>query len=248
MLTKATVKLVQSLGDKRSRKEHGLFVAEGPKTVSELPASKIKVKTLFATESWTLVNPGMLTNTEIVLVSEKELKQLSHLVTPNEVVALCEIPDVMMNEQDIRAGFTLALDTIQDPGNLGTIIRIADWYGIRNILCSPGCADVYGPKVLNASMGSFLRVSVFEVDLVEFFSGNPDLPVFGALLEGQSLYRVEFPDAGVLLVGNEGSGVSESLRRFISLPVFIPRRGAAESLNAAVAAGVICDAWARGRT
>src|ERR1035437_9507025 len=142
MLTKATIKLIQSLKDKKSRQQQGLFLVEGTKTVEELLASKIIVKTLFATDQWLTNNKVALTNTAMqVKVNEKELKQLSNMVTPQQVIALAFIPDSDIKKTDISKTFSIALDEIQDPGNLGTIVRIADWYGIKNIICSPNCAD-----------------------------------------------------------------------------------------------------------
>jgi len=245
MLTKATAKLIQSLKDKRARQESGLFVVEGTKTVTELAGSKIKVKSLFATAGWLQDNQHLFTNkAEIVEVSEQQLHQLSFMQSPQQVLALAHIPHQSLPARDIASQFVLALDTIQDPGNLGTIIRIADWYGIRHILCSPGCADVYNPKVIQATMGSFMRVQLHYLSLAEFFAEHRPT-VLGAFMNGQNLHKAQLPASGILLIGNEGSGINAELQPYITAAITIPRIGEAESLNAGVATAIICDAWAR---
>lgn len=245
MLTKATAKLIQSLKDKKARQESGLFVVEGTKTVTELAGSKIEVKSLFATAGWIQDNQHLFTNkVEIVEVSEQQLHQISFMQSPQQVLALAHIQQHNLPTRDIASQFVLALDTIQDPGNLGTIIRIADWYGIRHILCSPGCADVYNPKVIQATMGSFMRVHLHYLSLAEFFAEHRPT-VLGALMNGQNLHKAQLPVSGVLLIGNEGSGISAELQSYITTAITIPRIGEAESLNAGVATAIICDAWAR---
>ncbi len=245
MLSKAKIKLVQSLRDKKHRQEQNLFVAEGAKIVPEVLASKIGVKSLFATQEWIDTNHQLVNNLEEYIVAGNEqLKQMSSLQTPPEVIAVCEIPKFDLPEK--FDSLTLVLDTIQDPGNLGTIIRIADWYGIKHIICSFGCADLFNPKVIQASMGSFTRVELIYIDeLATFLNWHKSVPVFGALLNGQSIYEAQIPTPAFLLIGNEGSGISHSLIPLVTNPVTIPKRGNAESLNAAVATAIICDAWAR---
>jgi TrmH family RNA methyltransferase len=245
MLTKATAKLIQSLKDKRARQESGLFVVEGTKTVTELPGSKIKVKSLFATRDWIEGNSNSFRGVkEIVEVSEQQLRQISFLQTPQQVLALAEIPETPFDANKIISQFVLALDTIQDPGNLGTIIRIADWYGIKHIICSPSCADAFSPKVIQATMGSFLRVDLHYRPLADFFVQYPSI-VMGALMNGKSLYETSLPASGVLLIGNEGAGISDELMKYVNTAVTIPRLGGAESLNAGIATAIICDSWAR---
>lgn len=219
---------------------------EGTKAVSELPGSKIQVKTLFATEAWLNAHAAVLKSfPETEAVTDKELKQLSALVTAPPVIALAEIPVYDISATDFSQTFTIVLDSIQDPGNLGTIIRIADWYGIGHIVCSPQCADVFNPKVIQSTMGSFTRVNVYYTSLETFFAKHTQLPVYGALMNGSSVYGTQLAAKGLLLIGNEGSGISAELMPYVTHPVSIPRRGGAESLNAAVATAVICDAWAR---
>ena len=248
MLTKVTIKLIQSLKDKKNRQLHGLFLVEGTKAVMELLASKIVVKTLFATGEWISLHKVLLKdNCELEIVNEKELKQLSNQVSPQPVIALAFIPNYDITKIDFSKGFSIALDEIQDPGNLGTIIRIADWYGIKNIICSKNCADVYNPKVIQSTMGSFLRVNVFYENLSAFFSAHNKIPVYGALMNGKNLHQTKINSDGILLIGNEGSGISDELLTFVTHPITIPKIGDAESLNASIATAIICDAWARGK-
>lgn len=244
MLTKATAKLIQSLKDKRHRQESGLFVMEGAKIVAELPASKITVKSLFATRNWLDANENLFSGVDKVEVTEQQLKQISFLQTPQQVLALAYIPKQEWNVNQLQSQFSIVLDTIQDPGNLGTIIRIADWYGIKHIVCSADSADVYNPKVIQATMGSFLRVNVVYTSLETLLREN-QLPVYGAVMNGDNLYRTSFPKEGLLIIGNEGSGIGEQLMPYISHPITIPKQGGAESLNAGIATAIICDAWAR---
>lgn len=247
MFTKAKAKLIQSLKDKKTRQQHELFVAEGTKIVSELLGSKIIVNTLFATKEWLVVNDTHIDGSiEVIEVNEAQLKQISFLQTPQDVLALCNIPLQTLDNTILNSTLTIALDTIQDPGNLGTIIRIADWYGIKQIVCSPNCADVYNPKVIQATMGSFMRVSVFYIPLEQFFQ-EINIPVIGAVMNGKNLYTHHLPKEAVLLIGNEGTGISESLLPMISLPITIPKVGMAESLNAGIATAIICDSYTRNR-
>lgn len=245
MLTKATAKLIGELKHKKHRQESGLFVIEGTKLVAELLASKITVKSLFATEEWIEENRDrILPHTELISLTENQLQHISFLQTPQQVLALGQIPKMPFNEKAVLDGFCIALDTLQDPGNLGTIIRIADWYGIKHILCSTTCADVYNPKVIQATMGSFLRVNVHYINLETFFAEYHPV-VMGAVMNGENIHESVLPDKGVLLIGNEGSGIGNNLMPFITNAITIPRLGGAESLNAGIATAIICDNWAR---
>jgi RNA methyltransferase, TrmH family len=242
MVSKAVIKLVQSLKHKKAREQHGLFVVEGTKTIVELLGSKITVKSLFATQSWWDEHRQIIAqNIEVNKVTITQLEQLSNFNTPPPVIALCEMPNYSINSTMLRC---IALDTIQDPGNLGTIIRIADWYGIEHIICSTACTDVHNPKTLQASMGSFLRVKTYYTDLKQFFE-TTTLPIMGALMQGSNLHTTHLPKQGILVIGNEGKGLQQELLPFITLPVTIPKFGEAESLNAAIATAIICDAWSR---
>lgn len=235
MLSKNEVKYIQSLYHKKQRQQEGLFIAEGPKLITELLASHFTIKTIYATQQW--VSNNTVTHPAIITITELELERISNLQTPNQIVAIVQ-QQIPTAAPDFSNGLTLALDGIQDPGNLGTIIRIADWFGITQIICSLDTVERYNPKVIQSTMGSFLRTKLWYQDLATTFS-LANVPVFGALLEGKSIYDVVKPTAGILVIGSEGNGISNAVLPLISHPVTIPRIGGAESLNAAVATGII---------
>ncbi|MFA5619218.1 MAG: RNA methyltransferase [Weeksellaceae bacterium] len=201
--------------------------------VKEVIKSQIKVHRIYTTES---VFDGFEEITD--LISEKELRKISQLVHPNTAIALCEIPE----EKPIRSdGFILALDDVRDPGNLGTIIRLADWFGTEQLICSKETVDLYNPKVIQATMGSFLRVSINYVDLKVFFD-NYSHPVLGAFMQGENIYHTDFPENSILLMGNEANGISQKLLPYITQKISIPKYGRnqqTESLNVAMATGII---------
>ncbi len=243
MLTKADIKFVKSLNEKKERYANKLFVAEGNKSVIEILNSKISVTRIFANENWLIINEKLVgKNIEITLVKPEELARLSNLQSTREVIALCKIPDY---EIDFAAfsGLTLALDTIQDPGNLGTIIRVADWFGIYNILCSKETVDCYNPKVIQSTMGSISRVRLFYGDL-SYWLKKMNQPILAANMEGISVHDYTFPENAILVIGNEGIGISKELKPFIHQNICIPRKGSAESLNAAIAASILMDRYA----
>jgi TrmH family RNA methyltransferase len=229
-------KYVNSLKQKKFRTKDNSFVVEGVKMIEELLQSDYEVKEIYATQSWIEINPLIDCNE----VSEKELSQISSLSTPNEVIAVVKQKEHQLI--DISSSLTIALDKIQDPGNLGTIIRTADWFCIQNIVCSENSVDVYNSKVMQATMGSFFRVNIVYDNLKEFFRNNGDLKVYGALLEGQSVYVKGLnPKGSVLLMGNESKGISEELIPFITDKISIPKIGGAESLNVSTATAIICS-------
>ncbi len=236
MISANQKKLVNSLSQKKFRTEYSSFVVEGGKMLEELLQSDFEVETIFATTSWVENN----SNVDSIEVSEKELKGISLLKTPNEVVAVVKQKKKQLI--DVSSQLTIALDTIQDPGNLGTIIRTADWFGIKNVLCSHDSVDLYNPKVIQATMGSFLRVNIVYADLCEFFSSNKNLTVYGAFLDGDNVYKKQLSSNGsVLLMGNESKGISEELKPFVTDKVSIPKLGEAESLNVAAATAILCS-------
>lgn len=234
MINKSEIKYIQSLCHKKQRQQEGLFIAEGPKLVEELLGSNYEVHKLYALGDFIANNKLPLSN--VVEVNETELERISGLQTPNKVLAIVKQREATI--PDVKNKLSIVLDGIQDPGNLGTIIRIADWFGIENILCSNDTAELYNPKVVQSTMGSFVRVNVWYGDLEGFLSGN-ELPVYGTLLEGKSVYGTSKPKEGLLVIGNEGRGIRENILPFVKHPVTIPRVGGAESLNAAVATGII---------
>ncbi len=219
---------------------------EGKKQVAELLTSDYETGCLVATQNWlddhrAAIKPG----TEVITVSPGELHKASLQQAPQEVLAVVRMPAKNFNPALLHNKFSIVLDGIQDPGNLGTIIRIADWYGIKNIVCSPDCVDVFNPKTIQATMGSFMRVDVWYENPEEVLTQTA-LPVYGALMDGVSVHKTNLDTSGILLIGNEGKGVSDKLLPLISHPLTIPRFGGAESLNAGIATAIICDAWARG--
>ena len=233
-------KYVNSLKQKKFRTEHNSFIIEGVKMVEELIQTDYKVEAIFATMSWMEENPSI----DCVEVSEKELSQISALKTPNQVLAVVKQRETSLN--DISNQLTIALDKIQDPGNLGTIIRTADWFGITNVVCSEDTVDIYNPKVMQATMGSFFRVHFIYTDLKEFFTKNVGFTIYGALLEGENVYEVELKSKeAVLLMGNESQGISDELIPFITDKISIPKAGGAESLNVSIATAILCSEFTR---
>ena len=240
MVTKAQSKYIHSLADGRTRREHRAFVVEGEKICKEWLRADAKVKMIVCTEGWAIQNVDLLEtqkDSELFIVPAFVLQQLSNLSTPPEVLLVATLPDVPLTLP--AAGWCLALDTIQDPGNLGTILRIADWFGIADVVCSPGCADAFSPKVVQAGMGAQLRVRVHTAELLPFISLSK-LPVLAAALDGENVHDVQPLSEAILLIGNESRGLAEPLLGAASQRVCIPGRGAAESLNAAVSAGILC--------
>lgn len=218
---------------------------EGKKQVAELLTSDYEISCLVATQNWIdeheqNIKPGI----ELITVSPEELQKASLQQAPQEVLALVRMQEKPFNASLLEQTFSIVLDGIQDPGNLGTIIRVADWYGIKNLVCSYDCVDVFNPKTIQATMGSFMRVDVWYRHIDEILSATK-LPVYGALMDGTSLHQMRLEKQGILLIGNEGKGISGNLIPFITHPVTIPRFGGAESLNAGIATAIICDAWAR---
>jgi len=234
MLSINQKKYVNSLKQKKFRNQHQTFIVEGVKMVEELLNSDYEVEIIFATEIWISNNNAIHSE----LVSDKELASISSLKTPNEILAVAK----MKQQQDVEVEnqLTLALDKLQDPGNMGTIIRTSDWFGITTIVCSKDSVDIYNPKVIQATMGSFFRVNVVYLELVDFFNDHKELTVYGALLDGENMHDKDLSDKNaVLLMGNESKGISEELIPFITDKIFIPRHGKAESLNVATATAII---------
>jgi TrmH family RNA methyltransferase len=239
MLSKFQVKFVKSLHQKKARNSTHQFIVEGEKNVAELLQSDLAVNFIFANPDWLHNNSAKIEKpVEIIEVNEKELLQISTQVTPNKVLAVAEMPKYNLSHFD--TGTVIGLENVQDPGNLGTIIRIADWYGIRNIICSEETVDVYNPKVINSTMGSFCRVQVHYTDLRDYIRLSQKL-VYGMVLEGFSIYATLFDANSMILFGNESQGLSDGLLSSISHPITIPRIGKAESLNVAVATAIACD-------
>ena len=238
MLSKATIKFIKSLQVKKYRKQEQCFVIEGAKSVLELLASDFELVKLIATPDF-LSRTKMPAKGEVVEVDAGALETLGEFKTNNTVLAIARTkPNTPLEIHPDEYG--LVLDDIRDPGNFGTIIRTADWYGIRKIVVSPETADFYSSKVISATMGSFTRVQVYYTVLDAYLAAC-DVPVYGAFLDGRSVHEVPFAGGGLVVIGSESHGISGGLERFITDRITIPRHGSAESLNAAIATAVICD-------
>ena len=242
MLSRKWLKYIKSLQIKKFRKENGVFLVEGAKSVLELLQSDFSIQVLFATQEF-YQSSIRLVNAQgfpVEIVSQEELESAGVFHSNNACLAIA----ITKENQPLYAEekeFVLVLDEVKDPGNLGTIIRVADWYGIRKIVCSPDTADLYNPKVITASMGSFTRVSLYYCDLPTYFSSPNRLPVYGAFLDGENLHHTQFAASGYVVMGNESRGIGEDLEPFISHKITIPRFGGAESLNVGIATAIICD-------
>ncbi len=231
VITKNEIKLINSLSRKKNRKELGLFVVEGEKIVEELLNSNLEIEKIFATEDWN-------NSADHEKVSPKELERISHLKSANKVLALVKTPETL----NWNKKTSLVIDGVNDPGNLGTIIRTADWFGIDQVICSENSVDCYNPKTVMSSMGSIFRVKVIYRDLQEFIK-NSNLPVYGALLNGKSIYQTDFEKDVLILMGSESHGISENLIPLVNYNTTIPGSGRAESLNLGTSTAIFCSAY-----
>ena len=242
MLTKNQIKLITSLDQKKFRNQHQLFVVEGKKGIAEFLNSTFELYHLFATEPAFNVNDEKFT-----LITESELKKISKLKTPNTALALFKIPNTKPVDE---SKLILALDDVRDPGNLGTIIRLCDWFGIKDLVCSNATVDCYNSKVVQATMGSLTRVNVSYLDLEVFLKAHKN-DVFGAFMEGKNVYEQMLPDKGVIVLGNEANGISATIETLVNTRISIPRFGnlqATESLNVATATAIVLSEFKRGST
>ncbi len=247
-LSKNRIKYIHSLELKKNRDAAGVFLAEGPKVVSEL-LGHFPCQLLAATSGWQPPCTGMQAE-ESVEVTTEELTRASLLRTPQQVLAIFRKRKDIDNKTEIFRSLCLALDGVQDPGNLGTIIRLADWFGIRHIFCSPDTADVYSPKAVQATMGSLARVHVHVADLPSLIRDLPEgTPIYGTFLDGENMYEKTLSNNGLLIMGNEGRGIRDEVRELVNQRLFIPaypeERGASESLNVGVATAIVCAEFRR---
>lgn len=250
MLSHNQLKHLRSLSVKKYRQQNGQFLVEGEKMVAEmLGQSRIGVSAIFALESWTEQNARFLRpfSEKVNIVTEAELAKISALTTPNKVLAVAIMPLEPCNSKLATSEPCFYLDGIQDPGNMGSILRIADWFGFPAVYCSPDCVDVFSPKVVQASMGAIFRVSSWEIELAEILVAAPQISVAGAVLNGDAVFETNLPANGLLVIGNEGRGISPAVQSSLTHRISIPRHpaGGAESLNAAVAAGILAAAFRR---
>lgn len=247
MISKNQLKLIHALEQKKQRKKHGLFLVQGEKNVTELFHSDFSIKEIFATPAYINKNSALLSAKGLLRITveatEEDLKKAGTLVSNNSVLAIveCKASDlpVIAAQQLI-----LVLDQVGDPGNLGTIIRVADWYGIKQIVCSPDCADFYNPKVIAATMGSFARVQVSHTELPEYLR-QQSAPIYGAFLEGQNIHKCALSKCAFIVMGSESHGISTEVAQLITDKITIPGFGQAESLNVAMATGIILDNFKR---
>jgi TrmH family RNA methyltransferase len=252
MIGKSTIKLIKSLAIKKYRIKENLFLVEGDKNILEVLNSEYKTELLFATKTFIAKNKnsckkaGSITEVELA-----EIKKASLLQNPQSCLAICKLPEEQNIPKYLTNNLSIYLDDIQDPGNLGTIIRICDWFNIGNLFCSPSTVDFYNPKVIQASMGSFSRVNLFKTnfDRVEKLAAISEAPIFGAFLEGENIYTTELPQKAILIMGNEGNGIQKELgtkvTTKINIPEFSNNGKGAESLNVSVATAIICSEFKR---
>lgn len=246
-LSKNCIKYIRSLELKKNRKAERLFIAEGPKLVGDL-LGHFPCRMLVATPEW-LAQHSVAEAKEVIEVSDNELSRVSLLKTPQQVLALFGLPDETTDTTTPQRELCLALDDVQDPGNLGTIIRLADWFGIRHIYCSPNTADAFSPKVIQATMGAIARVHVCYTPLPELIQSLADTPVYGTFLDGDNLYKQPLSKQGLIVMGNEGNGISKEVSALINRRILIPNYPegcvTSESLNVAIATAVVCAEFRR---
>ena len=243
MVSKNQNKLINSLHQKKYRKQHGLFIAEGKKVINELINANIVLHSLFVLDTSLFNSPSDLT----YVVTEKELKSISFLTTPQLAIAIFYIPTIKSIDYQ---GLIVALDDVRDPGNLGTIIRLCDWFGIRNLVCSEQTVDCFNPKVIQATMGSIARVNIKYTDLHEFLiSKQKGIAIYGTFMNGNTIYNQQLPQQGIIIMGNEAHGISSDIESLVSNKITIPRFGnvqKTESLNVATATAIILNEFKRG--
>ena len=250
MISKNQIKYIHQLELKKFRKQEGLFIAEGHKVVGDLLHEGFMPRQIFATQEWITDNPSLLPiiNSQLIEVDLEELTKLSLLQHPQQVLALFPIPGEQTSFSS-QNSLSLLLDNVQDPGNLGTIIRIADWFGIDTIYCSIGTVDAWNPKVVQATMGSIARVHIIYVDPQQLFDCLPDdFPVYGTFLEGDNIYTQQLTQHGIIVMGNEGNGISDVVRHRVTRKLLIPdfhKGDTADSLNVAIATAITCSEFRR---
>ncbi len=241
MISKSQISFVKSLHQKKIRKEYGLFIVEGIKSVTDFIHSDYTIDAIFCTANLIPKLVNLSQKVKLNEITDAELKKISTLSTPQQILAIIKFPvETSINSEILNNTFTIVLDGIQDPGNLGTIIRTADWFGFKQIICSEDTVEAYNPKTVQATMGSLSRIKVSYTNLSAFLE-YVKIPVYGALLSGQSIYNTDFKNEGLIVLGNEGNGISEAVLKYIKQPITIPRFGAAESLNVAISAAIFCS-------
>ena len=247
MVSKAKIKELRALEIKKYRDEKNLFVAEGNKIVNDILHS-FECEWMIAKSSW-MATQGHIPAKELILADEDDIRKISSLKNPQDVFAVFKKPAYSIDEANPAKQLILVLDGIQDPGNLGTIIRLADWFGIENVICSPDTADVFGPKAMQATMGALAHVKVHYANIEEYITKYKGIPVYGAFLDGEDIYNKKLSKNGIIVMGNEGNGIRPDTESLITEKLFIPpyppMRETTESLNVAVATAIICAEFRR---
>ena len=251
VLSKNKIKLIRSLESKKNRTSTGLFIAEGEKMIFDLLKSDIGISEIFCTKNLEQSVLKAKASCNLEVVTKDEISKISFLKTPSELVAICKIPELALDWNKLKKELVLVLDEIQDPGNLGTIIRLADWFGIRTIICSENSADLFNPKVIQSTMGGFARVNVHYMNLEILLkqAAEVNIPIYGTFLDGENIFQTELGENGFVIMGNEGNGISSKLTSKISKRLTIPsypsNQLTSESLNVAVATSIICAEFRR---
>lgn len=243
-ISKNQIKYIRSLSQQKFRKEHRTYIVEGIKNAAEWLYAEADIEYLAATEDWLKENLNLysyLRPEQVLIATEADFEKISGFKTPNQVLLTVRMPQVQP-QADFRDQWTLVLDKVQDPGNMGTIIRTADWFGIRQIVCSPDCVEIYNPKVIQSTMGSVLRMQFTHTNLTPFLEAQAGIPSYAAILEGSPISALTKIPKGFIIMGNESKGISPEVQALASQGITIPRIGQAESLNVAVATGIICHA------
>lgn len=242
MITKAQIQSIKALADKRGRVEQGAFIAEGEKLVAEIRTSHLSVRKIYTTKPlWA----------EAEVIAERDMERISQLKSPNSTLAVVDIPEYELSAVDAAHKLVLALDRVQNPGNLGTIIRLADWFGITDIVCSADCADAFNPKVIQATMGAIIRVRVHYTELPEWLAEQKGrgVNIYGTFLDGDNIYHTDKSQNGIIVMGNEGQGISPQCERSVTHRLYIPPypadRCGSESLNVAIATAITCSEFRR---
>jgi len=252
MLSKNKIKHINSLKTKKHRDLEQCFIAEGNKLVNEILISELEVVTLIAEQKWLTENHKVKSNIEIIEATTDELSKITALVSPQQVLAVVKIPKRAFDLDQISQNLSLILDNIQDPGNMGTIIRLCDWFGIKNIFCSQGCVDWFNPKVVQATMGAICRIQLHEIDVPQFLQNTLQkysLPIYGTFLEGENIYTSNLLNKGFIVMGNEGHGISKEVEVLVTnkllIPSFSSDQPTSESLNVSIATAIICSEFKR---
>lgn len=251
MVSKHVTKIIQNLEKKKFREKYNLFKIEGEKLVLELLNSSLKIDTIIAFPGWLALNSEVVKNQNIIEADEKEMRLLSNFQSLPDVIALAEAPEYIYDEELVGNSLSLVLNGIQDPGNLGTILRICDWFGIKNIFCDSDCAGVYNPKCVQASMGAIFRVKTYYMDLIPLLKKfkTETFPCYGTFLDGENIYTTQLNNKGFIIMGNEGKGISPEIEKLadrrLTIPSFANNPYSTESLNVGVATGIIFSEFLR---